>query len=492
MSTIDLPSGAAFKGAQFSLGLDVSESTYTGFLTGNRTRTSNLADRLRGTLTLPPTPDRATAAIREAILFQMRSSGDVLRMGIPHRLHPAGTLRGSPTVYSSVSAGARSVVLENGRAGDNMLRSADFLSFALGAGWSTNNATITQNNATDPDGGSTAWTLYRTASGNHFAYFPVTMAAPASRTVTFSIYIKAGTLIGDVVLRIRDGADVEYASLQITPTSTWALYRVSGTFGPSAAANMRFYVDPLNDAGSAGQTLLLWVSEVRRMTGYDTVCTATADKIAGPTGIDGAAEEVRLTGTGNAFTSWGYTTTAHANQTYTFSAYLKSGTFTGDVTLFLRDGAGNTIASQTVTPTSTWTRYSITGTFGASPAADIVVILDPGSGSTSQVYYRFGVKLQAGPSVSDFLFAPTISTGDFLSVGGNLLHVAYPGATGDTTGAITIPLTLPAPKAISAGAAVECTSPTGLWELDDEGLQLDYGVGNVQAGIAIPLRQVVL
>jgi hypothetical protein len=384
------------------------------------------------------------------------------------------------------------MTLQDGRAGDNLLRKADFLLYFFGAGWVTTNATITQDNSTDPNGGTTAWTLYRTATGNHFAYLPVTMAGTASRTVTFSIYVKAGTLTGDVVLRIRDSAEVEIASVQITPTATWTLYRVAGTFGVSPAANVRCFVDPVNDAGSAGDTLLLWVSEVIRTTGFETLSNTTSGLVGGPSGVETDADEVRLLSTGNAFTSWGYPTTTHANQTFTFSVYLKSGTFTGDVTLFLRDGGGSTVASTTVTPTASWARYSITGTFGASPAADIVVIVDPNAGAAFETYQQSGVKLQRGASLTEFKLAPNLQAGDFLSVGGNLLQVAYPGAPGDSTGAITIPLTLPAPKAMTAGATVECTLPTGLWELDDDGLQLDYSAGNVQSGIAIPLRQVVL
>jgi hypothetical protein len=38
---------------------------------------------------------------------------------------------------------------------------------------------------------------------------------------------------------------------------------------------------------------------------------------------------------------------------------------------------------------------------------------------------------------------------------------------------------------------VQWNAPTGLWELDDDGLQLDYSAPVVQGGFAIPLRQVI-
>jgi hypothetical protein len=494
MAIIDLPNTRGFQGAQFSLGLDVSQSSFTGFLTGNRTRTSNLVDRLRGVLTLPPTRDRATAAIREAILFGMHSSGDVLRMGIPHRLTPAGTLRGSPTVLVNVAAGARRMVLQDGRAGANLLRSADLTSTALTDGWSTLNATVTAAAAPDPDGGNTAWLLSRAATGNHYAMRTVAMAATANRTVAAYVWIKAGTLVGEVVLRLRDGADSEIASRVITPTSTWTVCRIAGTFGGASAANVRFYIDPAIDAGSAGETLQVWYSEVRALTGVDTLCTASFESDVAPAGMPGWSDVVTRSGAGNAYTLWSYSTTAHASRTFTFSAYLKAGTFTGSVILRIRDGSNAVdLATSTLALSGAWQRISASVTFGASPTAGIICFLDQtDAGSVGETYSRYGVQLEAGSSPTDFTSVPTAAAGDFFSVAGNLLQVAYPGATGDVTGAMTLPLTLPAPKAMTAGATVECTLPTGLWELDDDGLQLDYSAGNVQSGIAIPLRQVVL
>lgn len=84
----------------------------------------------------------------------------------------------------------------------------------------------------------------------------------------------------------------------------------------------------------------------------------------------------------------------------------------------------------------------------------------------------------------------TAGPGDFIGIGGNLLQVAYAGATATDAGAMTVPLVYPAPKAISNGAAVTLLNPTGTWELDTDGLQLDYTAGIIQGGIAVPFRQV--
>lgn len=499
MAIIDLPPATAHAGAfaraQFQLGVDVSEAVFTGWMTGNRRRTSNLADRLRGTLTLPPTPDRVAAAAREALLLGLRSNGDLLRMTMPHRPTPLGTLRGSPTVAANVAAGARSVTLANGRAGSNLLQSADSMLTVLSPGWTTTNASKTADAVADPVGGSTGWVLTRTATGNHFAVATMTMASTALRTVSAYVWLRAGTLTGNVTLRIRDGAGgADVATVSVTPTSTWLPYRITATFGAGTAPNVQFYLDPANDAGSAGDTLEVWFAEVRALTGADTLCSALADGDTAPSGYLGAAELVTRTGAGNAFSLWTYTTTAHAGRTFTFSAWLKAGTFTGAVAARMRDGANLVdVATTSITLSGAWQQIVLTGTFGASPAANIVVYLDAADGgSVGETYSRYGVQLEVGGAATSFTPWPTLAAGDFLASSGNLLAVAYPGATGDVTGAITVPLSLPAPKALTAGAVVECLLPTGLWELDDDGLQLDYSAGNVQGGIAIPLRQVVL
>ncbi|MEY2653780.1 MAG: hypothetical protein RLZZ524_808 [Pseudomonadota bacterium] len=85
----------------------------------------------------------------------------------------------------------------------------------------------------------------------------------------------------------------------------------------------------------------------------------------------------------------------------------------------------------------------------------------------------------------------TLIGGDILSVGANtLLMVAYAGATA-SGGAASVPLVSPLPVALSDNAPVAWSTPKGIWELDEDGLQLDYSAPVVQAGVAIRLRQVI-
>ncbi len=486
MADIDWPTGDAFSVSRVALGASTNKSGFNGFFSGDRQEVSHLSDRLTLSLDLPSCT-KAQAAERSALLSSLESTGDRVRRSVQANV---GTLRGTPVLAGNVLAAARSISLSNARAGDNLLRLADALAFFGGAGWSTTNATVTENAATDPNGGSTAWVLSRTATGNHLMERVYTLASTEYRAVTFSVWLKAGTLTGNVQLRILSGAYVQADLAVVTPTAAWSVYRASAVFPAGSAANIVLRIDPVNDTGSAGDTLLGWVSEMRLHTSIDTLCKPTADNAAAPAGLLGFAETVTRASTGSAYSAWQYTTTAHALRTFTFSVYLRSGTFTGSVTLRIRDGADVELVSSTVTPTSTWQRFSVTGTFGAAPAANIVVFVDPADGGAAGLTFeRYGVQLEIGSSPTDYSPYPVAAPGDLVGLGGNLLMVGPAGATGDITGAITLPLALPVQRAATAGAVVECNAPTGLWRLETDGIETDLGPQAVQRGVSLRLRQ---
>lgn len=139
-------------------------------------------------------------------------------------------------------------------------------------------------------------------------------------------------------------------------------------------------------------------------------------------------------------------------------------------------------------------RQSATFTSPASAAKAIVRFsISQRSSSTGSVIWTFdGVQLEQAAAASSYSGAATVRAGDFLGVGGNLLQQSYTDATATDAGALTLSLALPVPKAISNGAAVTWAAPTGVWHLDDDGIQFDYSAGAVQGGIAIPFRQVVV
>jgi cyclic lactone autoinducer peptide len=409
----------------------------------------------------------------EAFLLSLRGGADRLLLWNLQTPLPLGNMRGAPTLAATVAAGASTALLAGCRAGNNLIATSLQNSGFMAANWTLTNATITANAAVAPDGTSTAWSLNRTAAGNHFAIQTVTVPSTASRTVTFSVWLKAGTLTGNVVLRIRDGAGgTDVATLTVTPTSTWTLYRVSGTFGAGSAANAQLYIDPANDAGSAGDTLLAWVGELNVASAIETNCIGWFGQPSVPAGLTGASDEVRRTSASNAFMAWYYGTSAHAGKTYTFSIWLRAGTFSGTVNLLLRDGASTQVGIASVTLTATWTRYSVTGTFGASPAADIYAFVDQAEGGAiGETFFRYLPVLNEGSAPADSAQRATLLAGDRIAFGGQRV-VLTADAVDDTAGLCAIQFQ-PAHRAGAAAAsAVTLDKPTTKYVLTSPVVQM--------------------
>jgi hypothetical protein len=116
---------------------------------------------------------------------------------------------------------------------------------------------------------NTADTLLRTATGNHHIRQVVTTTAHANKLHTFYVSLKAGTLTGDVRLRIQDGAGAEIAAQSFTPSASWQKFQISGSFGASPAANIQAFIDPVNDTGSAGDSLQMWGAMLFETTNTD-------------------------------------------------------------------------------------------------------------------------------------------------------------------------------------------------------------------------------
>lgn len=127
--------------------------------------------------------------------------------------------------------------------------------------WTKTLTTVTANATTAPDGTTTADALVSSGAGNTFVHQQLTMAA-ASTTFTFSVYLKAGTYSGSVVLRVRDGASVEVGTTTVVLTSSWQRAVVTGTFTAGATANPIFYIDPSSNAAGAGETYYAWGGQV--------------------------------------------------------------------------------------------------------------------------------------------------------------------------------------------------------------------------------------
>lgn len=374
MAIIDWPTNRAFRGATFSLGLDTSESAYTAFHTGNRQRFSQGADRLRGALLLPPTISPLEGALREAFMLSWKSSGDHVRMGMPHRTLPAGSLRGSPVVKTTALAGARSVQFSNATGG-NLLLGGSF------------------EFDTDSNGRADNW---------------------------------AAVSIGSV-------SSVVYSRESGTPDDGRYEQGISANYGATGSSH---------EAGVE-----------RNVTGL----------APGP-----------------------YTVLANVRGDVNQSARIA---------VEWRDSGGAVISGVTVATvavTGAAQRFGATATAPANTTQCTVRLLTSASVSTGTRVVRWD-SCAVKPGTTDLSWpgAATLLAGDWLASGGNLLLVGPAGAQALDSGDMTVSLALPLAKTLTAGATVQWSAPTGLWELDDDGLQLDYSAPVLQGGVAIALRQVI-
>lgn len=185
MAIRDWPTDREYLPAQMSLGLDVSELMHVGFRTGNRTRQSNLVDRLTCALTLPAC--RAdVAAARQAYILSLRSTSDWVRFGLFSHRANTGTITGQPLVATAAAAGARSVVLKRVRQAKNLL--THVMAFDQDV-W-VNTATVTVNTTANPVNAVVNADTINDTSNTVTQRVTQAVSIPAdTATYTFSIYV---------------------------------------------------------------------------------------------------------------------------------------------------------------------------------------------------------------------------------------------------------------------------------------------------------------
>jgi hypothetical protein len=84
------------------------------------------------------------------------------------------------------------------------------------------------------------------------------------------------------------------------------------------------------------------------------------------------------------------------NRTFTWSVYLKVPSGTASINLQLEDSTFNVIFAQTVTVTTTWTRFSVTGTFAANSQATNLACFIVYLGTPAQAVHVWGAELNRG------------------------------------------------------------------------------------------------
>lgn len=172
------------------------------------------------------------------------------------------------------------------------------------------------------------------------------------------------------------------------------------------------------------------------------------------------------------------------------SAYVR-GVAPGSNAVLLIDQPSGAFSKSQMPVSNDWARISVAHVLAPATGLFYVYLWVEGSASGGAVQVFFdSVQVEPGAAVSEFAGNPSLAPGDWLSIGGNLVQVDYPGATLSDAGAGTVPLVAPLQRPITAGAAVTWANPTGLWELDADSLPLNFNPGSVADGVALPLREV--
>jgi len=104
------------------------------------------------------------------------------------------------------------------------------------------------------------------------------------------------------------------------------------------------------------------------------------------------ASEVKSVGAGVFGIAHTHETKYYARGTYTTEVQLKTGTYTGDIKLTMKDESGNVVATEIITLTNLWKNYTIQGVFKDGNDHNVVITIETvsaalGADESFHVYY---------------------------------------------------------------------------------------------------------
>lgn len=138
-------------------------------------------------------------------------------------------------------------------------------------------------------------------------------------------------------------------------------------------------------------------------------CTITPNATLAPDGTMTADAIVR-TATGNHYILQNLASTTAAGKPFIAFVEMKSGTYTGMVRVWLKDGAGVSLAINNVQLTSNWQLFAVSGTYPANATGAPGLYIDPSDdvGVAGEYFYVFGADVKDGLVPSGYI--PTLDT----------------------------------------------------------------------------------
>lgn len=242
-----------------------------------------------------------------------------------------------------------------------------------------------------------------TAAGNTFGIYPM----PNS-----SSYSYTGDGVSGIYLwgaQLSDSASLDsYSPVYGAAVTSAAYYGPRRDFDPVTLACKGLLVEEQ-------RTNLIRYSRTLETTGSywgsiasGTATAVTIDNAPGPDGLSTSASMITyntaVTG-GGTYSLWRQAVSGAANSAYTFSIWLKAGT-TSSVYLRFGDNAGNR-ANTLCTLTSSWQRFTVTGTTAAgitTVAVDVGADGNTGGQTlTAGTVYAYGAQLELGGFATSYV-----------------------------------------------------------------------------------------
>lgn len=167
------------------------------------------------------------------------------------------------------------------------------------------------------------------------------------------------------------------------------------------------------DPGGVETNLLLWSQDFTQSAWSKTDCTigsGISDPFGGTT-----ANSIIRTSVGNDYVNQSVSLNA-AGANVVAGVWLKAGTGTGAVVLFLKDGAQNTYGSTSYTPTSTWTFVTVAAAFPTTAASGVGFFIDPANdtGSAGDTYLACAAQMSLGVALPPYARTTSAIAGPYL------------------------------------------------------------------------------
>lgn len=202
-------------------------------------------------------------------------------------------------------------------------------------------------------------------------------------------------------LSFIDGSPID-PRITFTRATTRTYFNSSGVLSTAAINTPAIDYDPVT---LACRGLSIWEARTNlalRSEEFDNAAWTSANVTVAAnntTAPDGSATADRLTAT--AVDSLLYQNIVVVNATaYKYTVWLRADTNT-TLTLFFFDGAFATLGSTVANVTTTWQRFTVTGT--ANSVSGKIAIGGGSTFSTGEIVYAWGAQLEAGSSASPYI-----------------------------------------------------------------------------------------